>query len=957
MSLAAVESDTSSIVCRINGCRIEAIPTETIIEAADRAGIDIPALCRHPDLSNIGSCRMCMVQVDGSKWPVSACTTQVGKGMCIETETDELISHRRTLLQLLVDDTSFATERSDVLEKRADEQLSTAHDNDLFERLLDRYDVQPTSRARKEPRFERDADPNPVIAVDLNRCILCTRCVRACDEIQGRSVWGVAEKGSESRLIAGADSTMLDARCESCGLCAAVCPTGALSDRNMTGIEFAELPEPKTVRTTCGYCGVGCQFDLNVDEETNRVVNVTSSEDAPVNGMALCVKGRYGWDYIHHADRLKLPRVRRHLLDAAAIDGRSDWVDVDWDTALNLVAEKFAAIHEESGGDALAVLSSAKCSNEENYLMQKLARQVFGTNNVDHCARLCHSSTVAGLAMSFGSGAMSNSMDDVAEKSEAIFIIGSNTTEQHPVFGSMIRRAVRERGIPLVVADPRRIDITEFATLHIQQKPGTDVALINGLMHLILEAGLHDEEFIAARCDGFDEFCETVQRYTPDRVSEITGVSIPELREAARILGTHHPMAVIWSMGITQHTTGVLNVLSLANLQMLLGNMGVPGGGVNPLRGQNNVQGACDLGALPNVFSGYQPVADEAARGRFSEAWRLRDLDPDRTPAWSLSNRPGLTVTEIVEAAGTGEVRGLYILGENPVLSDPDSNRVREHLAMAEFIVLQDIFPTATSEYAHVLLPGVTFAERTGTFTNTERRVQLFRQAIKPLGEARADWMVISDLATRTIAAQGRESVGSNAAWDYQSSSDIMNEIAERTPSYAGVSYERLEEGERLQWPVADADSSGTPILHVDRFVRGKGLFHAVDHLPADELPDEDFPLLLTTGRVLYHWHGGEMTRRSRSLSALCPEPVVEISHDDAVRLKIAPEQKVQLESRRGRMTAIAEVTDRVPPGIVFANFHFPGEQNANVLTNAALDPTAKIPEYKVCAVRLRSAR
>ena len=732
-------------------------------------------------------------------------------------------------------------------------------------------------------------------------------------------------------------------------------PTGALRDRDRVDEILFTGPTLKTVRTTCAYCGVGCQFDLNVQTETDSVIGVTSSEDAPVNGMALCVKGRYGWDYIHHADRLTQPQVRRHLLDPSSKDSREDWVDVDWDTALDLVAEKFAAIHAESGGDALAVLSSAKCSNEENYLMQKLARQVLGTNSVDHCARLCHSSTVAGLAMSFGFGAMSNSMDDVAEESSAIFIIGSNTTEQHPVFGSMIRRAVQERGVPLVVADPRRIDITEFATLHIQQEPGTDVALINGLMHLILENGWHDENFIAARCEGFDEFHETVQRYTPERVSEITGVPIQQLREAARILGTHHPMAVIWSMGITQHTTGVLNVVSLANLQMLMGNMGIPGGGVNPLRGQNNVQGACDRGALPNVYSGYQAVTNPTIRDKFTTAWQLDSVDSEAsTNDWSLPNSTGLTVTEIVESAGSGDVRGLFILGENPVLSDPDSNRVREHLAQAEFIVLQDIFPTATAEYAHVLLPGVSFAERTGTFTNTERRIQLFRQAIAPRGNARADWNIIADLAQRTLAAQNRQAVGPQAAWEYTSPADMMDEIAAVTPSYAGVSYERLEAGERLQWPVPDASSPGTPILHTERFVRGKGLFHAVDHLPPNELPDEDYPLLLTTGRVLYHWHGGEMTRRSESLTTLCPQPIVEVSHDDAARLHIADGQPIQLDSRRGTMTAIASVTERVPPGVVFANFHFPGDQNANVLTNAALDPTAKIPEYKVCAVKLQ---
>ena len=936
MSTASITE--GDLTCHIDGQQLEAHRDESILEAALRSGIEIPTLCWHPRLSVAGSCRMCMVEVEGSRWPVSACTTAVQSGMKIETETPELVSHRRTLLELLVHDTSPPHDFSDT------------HENSAFERLLHRYGVSVTSRAGSQPRFQPDSDPSPVIEVDLNRCILCTKCVRACDEIQGRTVWGVGEKGFLSRIIAGFDTTMMDAGCESCGLCAAVCPTGALRDRISHDATAATQ-----VRTTCAYCGVGCQFDLNVDSETDTVTRITSAEDAPVNGIALCVKGRYGWDYIHHEDRLTSPLVRRHLLESGTDEAsRSDWVEVDWDRALTLVSEKFASIQRESGGDALGVLSSAKCSNEENYLMQKFARQVLGTNNVDHCARLCHSSTVAGLAMAFGSGAMSNSMDDVAEQSEALFIIGSNTTEQHPVFGSMIRQAVRERGVPLVVADPRRIDITDFATLHIQQRPGTDVALLNGLMQIILDNGWQDDDFIATRCEDFEGFQKTVSRYTPAQVSKITGISIPDLHEAARILGTHHPMAVIWSMGITQHTTGVLNVLSLANLQMLLGNMGVPGGGVNPLRGQNNVQGACDLGALPNVFPGYQAVADAEIRSRFADAWRVQDMS-DKDSNWTLSSRPGLTVTEIIDAAGKGDVRGLLILGENPVLSDPDSNQVRKHLAQAEFIVLQEIFPTATSEYAHVLLPGVSFAERTGTFTNTERRVQLFRQAIAPRGEGRADWDAISDLARRTLAATNKQPVGCHAGWNYRNSADVMQEIGDLTPSYAGVSHERLERGERLQWPVADRNSPGTPILHIGRFVRGLGKFHGVDHLPPDERPDSEYPLLLTTGRVIYHWHGGEMTRRSTSLAALAPRPLVEISPEDAARSHIANSQAIKLTSRRGTMHAVAHVTERVPTGIVFANFHFPGDQNANVLTNAALDPVAKIPEYKVCAVRLES--
>lgn len=927
----------------INGRNVETADGSTVLEAATATGIEIPTLCHHESLKPVGSCRLCLVEVDGWADPVAACVEQVRDGMVIDTESATVVDHRRQVLEMLLSETEGVPDPTTE-----------------FGRWVDHYSVDRLEAAAVPRQSEVDADPNPFIRVNLNACILCTRCVRACDEIQGRSVWGIAERGAATRLIAGADTTMLDARCESCGLCAAVCPTDALVDRHA----FESSPPEKLVRTTCAYCGVGCQFDLNVRDD--RITRVTSTPDAPVNGHALCVKGRYGWDFVHHPDRLTQPRVRRYLLDdptnrarrdaqERTNDQRGEWVDVDWDTALDIVSDRLAGIRSESGSDALGVFSSAKCSNEENYLMQKLARQVLGTHNVDHCARLCHSSTVAGLAMAFGSGAMSNSMDDIAEHSQAAFIIGSNTTEQHPVFGAMIRQAVKQRGMKLVVADPRKIDITEFATLHLRQHPGTDVALINGLMKLVLDNNWHDADFIADRCEDFDEFAGTVSNYDAERVSEITGVPVDQLHEAAEILGTTRPMSVIWSMGITQHTTGVINVLSLANLQMLLGNMGVPGGGVNPLRGQNNVQGACDLGALPNVFPAYQAVSDAACRKKFSDAWELDSASGESTALMEQwSDQPGLTVTEMVDEFGSGGIRGLYILGENPVLTDPDSNHVRACLETSEFLVLQEIFPSETSRYADVLLPGVTFAERTGTFTNTERRVQLFHEAISANGNARPDWQVISDVAGRVLSRLELEPSGPQAAWDYSHPAEIMDEVAAIAPSYAGISHERLDHGERLQWPVKDRTSSGTPILHVGRFVRGRGRFHAVDHLPPDELPDADYPLLLTTGRVLYHWHGGEMTRRSRVLSELCPEPVVEVSHEDAARLAITSGAPIQLDSRRGTMTATAAITERVAAGLVFANFHFPNGHNANVLTNAALDPTAKIPEYKVCAVRMQ---
>ena len=524
---------------------------------------------------------------------------------------------------------------------------------------------------------------------------------------------------------------------------------------------------------------------------------------------------------------------------------------------------------------------------------------------------------------------MTNSISDIANDSKCYFVIGSNTTEQHPVIAIKMRQAVRERGVPLIVADPRRIDLVDFAVLHLQHRPGTDIALLNGLMHVLIEENLYDNAFVETRTEGFEDLRETVEKYTPERTAEITGVPAEEITQAARLLAANRPGALLYAMGITQHIVGTNNVISCANLQMLLGNVGLPGSGVNPLRGQNNVQGACDMGGLPNVYPGYQRVTDPGVQETFQKAW-------GRT-----SNRTvGLTVTEMTNAAAEGKVRAMYILGEDPMMSDPDIHHVRECLEKLEFLVVQDIFPTETTPFADVILPGVSFAEKDGTFTNTERRVQRVRQAIPPPGEARQDWDIICDLATRM-----------GYPMRYASPAEIMDEIASVTPIYGGVSYDRIEEV-GLQWPCPTADHPGTPYLHKGTFSRGVGHFVAVDHLPPDELPDDEYPLMLTTGRVLYHWHGGEMTRRAAGLEALAPEALAEISPEDAQRLGISDGDPVRLTSRRGEVMARARVTDRAQEGVVFLPFHY-AEAAANLLTNPALDPIAKIPEYKVCAVRV----
>lgn len=935
-----------AVTLTINGQTFEALPKQTVLQAAQAHGIAIPTLCYHPDLTPVGSCRLCLVEVGGFRDWKPACKLSPIAGMVIRTESDALSQLRRFVLELLM---------RRLAEAGANDEFDS---NTEFMRLVRQYSARMPECGPPAPRAVPDSDPNPFVRVDWNKCILCTRCVRACDEVQGRFVWRLGGQGANTRIVAGMNVSMLDAHCESCGACAAYCPTGALDDKPSFG---SGTPE-KTVSTTCPYCGVGCGFDLNV--RGGRIMRVTSNPRAAVNGMSLCVKGRYGYEFVHHPDRLMQPKVRQYLLDGKPRPAdRGPWMDVDWRTAVLVTASKLADIKSRFGPNAVGFLSSAKCTNEENYLVQKLARQVIGTNNIDHCARLCHASTVSGLAMSFGSGAMSNTMDDVANQAHALFIIGSNTTEQHPVFATRIRQAVLRRGIPLVVADPRKIDITAFATLHLRHRPGTDVALVNGLMHVVLANGWHNAEFIRERCEDFDDFAAAIASYSPERVAEITGLEPQCIRKAAELLARNQPMAVIWSMGITQHTTGVLNVLSLANLQMLLGNMGVPGGGVNPLRGQNNVQGACDMGALPNVLPGYQPVTDRAVREKFDAAWRtVANGGAGCHP--QLGDQPGLTVTEMIEQAGRGDLRGLFILGENPAMTDPDLNHVRQCLNNCEFNVVQEIFPSETAKFADVLLAGTSWAEKDGTFTNTERRIQLVRRAIDPVGQSRPDWMIVADLAQRLLELEGRTAAGPHAEWSYRSPADVLDEIAELTPSYHGVRQSRLESGQQLFWPVTDATHPGTPILHVGKFTRGKGKFHIAEHLEPAELPDNEFPWLLTTGRVLYHWHGAEMTRRVRGLLEIYPQALIEISADDAAAIGLrpstarvandsAPTDAVRVVSRRGEVVARASVTDRVSPGLVFANFHFPGVQNVNNVTHAALDPVAKIPEYKICAVRL----
>ena len=885
------------IALTIDGRRIEVPEGSTVLEAARKAGLYIPTLCYDERLEPYGACRMCVVEIEGVGGLPAACTTAVRDGMVVRTETEQVSRVRRTVCEMLI-----ADHPSDCL---------TCSSNRRCE--LQEVASYLGIREQRFQRTERDAEvdeSSPFFVRDMTKCILCGRCVRVCQGLRGVGAIGTAGRGYESRITTFRDAPIQATVCESCGECVDVCPTGAISPK------AEALPPTEEIKTICPYCGCGCGLILGV--RGGRIAQVRGDFENPVNRGSLCVKGRFGLDFVGSPDRLTQPLVRR--------DGAL--VPVGWDEALDLAARRFAEIKAEHGPDALAGLSSGKCTNEENYLFQKFMLAVVGTNNVDHCARLCHASTVAGLARAFGSGAMTNSIAEL-EHADCILVIGSNTTEAHPIIALSIKAAVTEHGAHLIVADPRRIDLVRFAELHVRQQSGTDVALLNSMMNVILTEGLCDEEFIRSRTEGFEEFRECIEQYAPEVGAGICGVPADDIRRAARLYAGAERASIVYSMGITQHTTGTDNVLALANLAMMTGNVGFESTGVNPLRGQNNVQGACDLGALPNVYPGYQPVDDAGARARFESDWGVE-----------LPAEPGLTVVEIINAAGEGTLRGLYVMGENPMLSDPDGTHVRASLGKLDFLCVQDIFLSETAQLADLVLPAASFAEKDGTFTNTERRVQRVRKAVPPPGEARPDWQIICDLAVR----MGYE-------MKYADPSAIMDEIARLTPIYGGVSYERLD-GDGLCWPCPEAGHPGTAFLHEGQFRRGLGKFHPTTFREAAELPDADYPYLLTTGRSLYHFHTGTLSRQSPGLEATYPPAPFEINPEDAAAEGIADGETVTVSSRRGSVRVRAVLTDCSPKGTVFMSFHF-REAPANVLTNAALDPVAKIPEFKVCAVKL----
>ncbi len=871
----------------------------TVLDAVNRLGIPLPQLCKDPDRAPLGACRTCLVHVEGQRGLPAACHLPARDGMIVRTTHPEAVRVRRAVLDLTLSMLTPAAERDGF------GQLGAA---------AARHDLARPAHAAHH-RFEPDVSKS-FFVLDREACILCGRCTVACGDVQRIGAISLVGRGHDARVGVFADGAMSSSVCTSCGQCVATCPTGALRPK--------ETPSPivREVETTCPYCGVGCGITLRVRTDGRLAV---MADDSPANlssGGTLCVKGRFATGFVHSRDRITTPMVKR--------DGR--WQAATWDEALDTAADGFARNHGHFGS-----LASAKATNEDGYVIQKLTRVVMGTNNVDHCTRLCHSPSVEAMLVSMGSGATSNSYQDY-EEAGCLMVVGADASANHPVIAIRFRRAVA-RGARLIVVNPKRVELCDQADLWIHQNPGTDVALFNAMARVILDEGLDDREFVRARTENFEDWVRALEPYTLDYAERVTGVPRADIAQAARWYArpAFTGSCLIWGMGITQHVNGTSNAHAVLNLSLVAGQMGFAGSGISPLRGQNNVQGAGDAGCVPTNLPGYAGYG-AADLDRFERGWGARP------PA-----EPGLVVTEMIEGCLDGRVRAMYVVGENPLLSEPDLHHAEKAIEQLDFLVVQDLFMHETAERAHVFLPAAAFAEKDGTFTNSERRVQRIRQAIDPPGQARPDWWIACELARRTARRLGTSVSG----FDYHHPSEIFDELARLWPSLAGMSYARLESG-GLQWPCPTPDHPGTRYLYADSFPRGKGRFVPVTQgVEAAELPDPDYPFLLNTGRLLYHWHGGTLTRRVEGLLELAPRLEVAVHPADARQLGVDDGGALRVVSRRGELTAYARVTEAVRRGAVFVPFVKLHDSAANFLTNSAVDPFAKIPEYKVCAVRL----
>ena len=898
----------------LNGRKIKAKSSQTLIEIAKHEGIEIPHLCYKSGMESVGNCRACVVEIEGERVLAPSCCRYPSENMKVQTDSARALVSQKMVLELLQSD-----------------MPSTAYtlNNELDQWSLALSLGKP--RYAPRPKVQQDAT-HAAITVNLDACIQCTRCVRACRDEQVNDVIGFAFRGAHSQVVFDMDDPMGDSTCVGCGECVQACPTGALMPAQEVGLVKAD----RLVDSLCPYCGVGCQLTYHVKD--NKILFV-QGRDGPANHGRLCVKGRYGFDYAHHPHRLTQPLIRRD--DAPK---RGDFVMepnrvmeffrvATWEEALSRAGGGLKTIRDKYGKKSLAGFGSAKGSNEEAYLFQKLVRTGFGSNNVDHCTRLCHASSVVALLEGIGSGAVSNPVMDVM-KASVVIVIGANPTVNHPVAATWIKNAVKQ-GTQLILCDPRKSDLARISHRHLQFKPDTDVALLNSMMHVIVHENLIDQSFIESRTIGFEELKRNVEGYSPELMAPICGIDSEDIRYVARLYAKSPASMILWGMGVSQHIHGTDNARCLIALALMTGQIGRPGTGLHPLRGQNNVQGASDAGLIPMMYPDYQRVNDPKVQAKFESAWQL---EPG-----SLDQEPGLTVVEVMYAIDKGVVRGMYIMGENPAMSDPDANHARESLSALDLLVVQDIFMTETACLADVILPATSFAEKTGTFTNTDRLVQMGRQAIEPPGQAKPDLWIIEQMAKQL-----------GLKWNYHHVSEVFDEMRHTMPSIAGITWDRLEREHAVTYPCLKEGDPGQSVVFVENFPResGRGRFVPADIIPANERPDAQYPMVLITGRQLEHWHTGSMTRRTAVLDAIEPDPVALVHPLDLADLAVQPGEIVTIQSRRGCVSLYARADESSPRGCVFVPFCF-YEAAINKLTNPALDPFAKIPEFKYCAVKL----
>ena len=911
------------ITFTLDGKRVEAAPEETIWQVANRLGIEIPHLCYTPDpgYRADGNCRACMVEIEGERVLAASCIRAPAPDMTVTTSSERARASRRMVMELLIAD-----------------QPPRASAHDPGSKMWRWAEAMGQTDSRFPARQAAAPDSShPAMAVNLDACIHCTLCVRACREVQVNDVIGMAGRGAGAKIVFDFDDPMGASTCVACGECVQACPTGALMPASLVDEQGVGRSESlREVDSVCPYCGVGCQITYQIADDHILAVK---GLDGPANMSRLCVKGRFGFDYIHHPHRLSVPLVRR---DGVAKDANDDldpanpfthFREATWDEALDRAAEGLKRIRDRDGGRALAGFGSAKGSNEEAYLVQKLVRVGFGTNNVDHCTRLCHASSVAALLETIGSASVTAPFTECSN-SDVIIVIGANPTENHPVAATFIKNAAK-RGATLIVMDPRGQALKRHATHMLEFTPGTDVALLNALMNVIITEGLYDKQYVEAHTEGFEELKAHLKEFTPEAMAEVCGVEPETLRTVARAYGRAEAAIIFWGMGISQSIHGTDNARCLISLALMTGHVGRPGTGLHPLRGQNNVQGASDAGLIPMFYPDYQSVEADAIREKFEALWGAK-VDP----------KCGLTVVEIMDAIHDGVIKGMYIMGENPAMSDPHLQHAREGLARLEHLVVQDIFLTETAFHADVVLPASAWPEKDGTVTNTNRQIQIGRKALETPGEARQDWWIIQEIARR---------IGLD--WDYGHPREVFAEMSRCMESLTGITWERLEREGWVTYPCDSEEEPGHDVIFADGFPTptGRGKFVACDIIPPDERPDEAFPMILTTGRQLEHWHTGAITRRSHVLDALEPEAVACLSPSDLARMGVAGGETIRVATRRGVIELKARVDSSVPDGVVFIPFCF-AEAAANLLTNPALDPVGKIPEFKFCAARVEKA-